>query len=76
MPRFITALSAFIVAAMVFLSGAAFTPAAAAADADALKQAKTTCKSQVKEYARYNEMSRWAQHKAVKKCIQETLAGH
>lgn len=61
---------------MVFLGGAAFTPATAAADTDALKQAKATCKAQVKEHARYSEMSWWAQHKAVKKCIQETLAGH
>jgi hypothetical protein len=56
------------------VSGAVFTPAAAASDA--LKQATATCKAQVKEQARYHEMSWWAQHKAVKQCVKETLAGH
>jgi hypothetical protein len=78
MSRIATALSACIVAVLIFVSGAVFTPAAAASDA--LKQATATCKAQVKaqvkEQARYHEMSWWAQHKAVKQCVKETLAGH
>jgi hypothetical protein len=41
---------------------------AEAADA-AVKQATATCPAEVKEHAKYNEMSLWAQHKAVKKCV-------
>jgi hypothetical protein len=53
-----------------------FTAASAASDADALKQATATCKADVKEQARYHEMSWWTQHKAVKNCIKEALAKH
>ena len=35
----------------------------------AVKQATATCRAEVKEHAKYNEMSLWAQHKAVKKCV-------
>ncbi len=76
MSRIAAALTACIVAAIIFASGAVSTPATAASDADALKQATATCKAQIKEQARYHEMSWWAQHKAVKKCIKETVAGH
>jgi hypothetical protein len=74
MSRISTALFACIVAAITFVSGAAFTPATAASDA--LKQATATCKAQVKDRARFHEMSWWAQHKAVKQCIKEAVAGH
>jgi hypothetical protein len=43
-------------------------------DKDAVKQATATCRAEVKEHAKYNEMSLWAQHKAVKKCVAEALA--
>ena len=36
-------------------------------DKAAVKQATATCRTEVKEHAKYNEMSLWAQHKAVKK---------
>jgi stress-induced morphogen len=51
---------------------------AAMSDADktAMKKASDTCKAQVKEEARFNEMSWWARHKAVKKCVSDMLAGH
>jgi stress-induced morphogen len=32
--------------------------------------------AEVKEHAKYNEMSLWAQHKAVKKCVADMLAKH
>jgi hypothetical protein len=78
MSRFTTALVAVIVAACA--GAAAFTPmpagAASDADAAAMKQATATCKAQIKEEARYHEMSLWARHKAVKKCVAEALAHH
>jgi hypothetical protein len=64
------------------LSATAFaaTPAAAATMSDtdkaALKQATDTCKAQVKEQARFHEISWYARHKAVKNCVKETLAHH
>jgi hypothetical protein len=45
-------------------------------DKAAVKQATATCRAEVKEHAKYNEMSLWAQHKAVKKCVAEALAKH
>jgi hypothetical protein len=39
-----------------------------------VKQATAACRSEVKERAKYNEMSLWAQHKTVKKCITDALA--
>jgi hypothetical protein len=76
MSRLIFVLSACLVAAAVSVSAGAFAPAMAAVDADAAKQAKANCKAQVAEYARYHEMSWWARHKAVQKCIKDALAGH
>jgi hypothetical protein len=76
MSRLVTIPSACIVAALVVASAATVTPAAAAPDADALKQATAACEANIKEQAQYQEMSWWAQHKAVKKCITDTLAGH
>ncbi len=48
MSRFICALSAGIITAFIFVNGATLTPAAAAADAAAAKQAKANCKAEVK----------------------------
>ena len=45
-------------------------------DKAAVKQATATCRAEVKEHAKYNEMSLWAQHKAVKKCVADALAKH
>ena len=45
-------------------------------DKAAVKQVTATCRAEVKEHAKYNEMSLWAQHKAVKKCVTEALAKH
>ena len=42
----------------------------------AVKQVTATCRAEAKEHAKYNEMSLWAQHKAVKKCVTEALAKH
>lgn len=78
MPQFVTAFCVGIVAA-VLVCGNALMPAPAAAapmsDADkaALKQATAACRAQVKERARFEEMSWYARHKLVKKCVDETL---
>jgi hypothetical protein len=70
-----------IAIAVATASGAALvaTPAVAASDADAaaLKQATATCKAQVKEQAKYKEISLYARHKLVKQCVKDALAaGH
>ncbi len=80
MPKSITTSTArIVVAALVAVTG--FMPmhvSAAATDADkaALQQATASCQAQVKEQARYNEMSWYAKHKAVKNCVKKTLAQH
>ena len=56
--------------------GPTFAKAADPPDKAAVKQATATCRAEVKEHAKYNEMSLWAQHKAVKKCVTEALAKH
>jgi len=81
MSSFVTALSARIIAAALVGSAATLSSTAMAApmsDADkvALKNATDTCKAQVKEQAKFQEMSWWARHKAVKKCVGDMLAGH
>jgi hypothetical protein len=79
MSKFFIALSAGIIAATV-VSGAMTlsSPAAAAtmsdADKAAAKAATATCKAQVKEQAKFTDMSWWARHKAVQKCVKEILA--
>jgi stress-induced morphogen len=81
MSRWITALSAGFLAA-VLLSGSAFVaaPATAAATSDAdkaaAKDATAKCRAQVKEKAHFEEMSLYARHKLVKKCVKDMLAGH
>jgi len=78
MSQSVTTLSAGAIAT-VLVCGTAFmpTPAAATPGADkaALKQATATCKAQVKEQAHFEEMSLYARHKLVKKCVKDTLAG-
>jgi len=78
MSQLVTAFSVGIVATVLVCSNALMpTPAGAApmsdADKAALKQATATCRAQVKEQARFEEMSWYARHKLVKKCINETL---
>jgi hypothetical protein len=62
--------------ACCLLLGQSFAEAADQPDKAAVKQATVTCRAEVKEHAKYNEMSLWAQHKAVKKCVNEALAKH
>jgi hypothetical protein len=68
------------VVAVTLVARTAFMPtlALAATDADmaALKQVTGDCRAQVKEQARFQEMSWYARHKAVKNCIKKTLAEH
>ncbi len=68
------------IAFSIVLAQAAFAlaPAAAASDTDkaAMAQAKANCKAQVKEQARFNEMSWYARHKALKDCVKNALAKH
>lgn len=66
---------ATIVACGLFLAPT-FAKAEDQPDKAAVKQATTTCREAVKEHAKYNEMSLYARHKAVKKCIAEALAKH
>jgi hypothetical protein len=81
MSKFVNASSAAVVA--LALAGGVVsmtTPVTAApmsdADKAAMKKASDTCKAQVKEESRFNEMSWWARHKAVKKCVTDALAAH
>jgi hypothetical protein len=80
MSKFTTALFGGI--AFVLVSAGTFAPlpasAAPTSDADkaAMKKATADCKAQVKEQAKFQEMSWWARHKAVKKCVTDTLAAH
>jgi hypothetical protein len=80
MSRFVTILSAGIMA-MAIIAGSAFVPAPAAAmsgtDAAAMKKATADCKAEVGEKAKFHEMSWLMRHKMVKNCVKETLAkGH
>ncbi len=79
MSQFVTAFHVGVVATVLVCSNALMpTPAGAApvsdADKAAVKQATATCRAQVKEQARFEEMSLRAHHKLVKKCVNETLA--
>jgi hypothetical protein len=76
MSRFVTALSAAAVTAILAIGSALASAPAAAADDAATKQAAAACKAQVKEQAKFQEMSWYARNKAVKKCVADTLAGH
>ena len=65
-----------MIVACSFLFAATFAMAAGQPDKAAVKQATATCRTEVRDRAKYNEMSLWAQHKAVKKCVTEALAKH
>jgi hypothetical protein len=81
MSRFVTILSAGIMATAINV-GSVFLPTPAAAamsdtDAAAMKKATADCKAEVGEKAKYHEMSWLTRHKMVKNCVKETLAkGH
>ena len=62
--------------ACAVLLGPTFAKAADQPDKAAVKQATATCRAEVKEHAKYNEMSLWAQDKAVNKCVEDALAKH
>jgi hypothetical protein len=70
----------FRILATIVACGFFLTPTLAKAedqpDKAAVKQATATCRAEVKERAKYNEMSLYARHKAVKKCVAEALAKH
>jgi hypothetical protein len=72
--RFTTVLSACVIA----MSISASVAQAAMSDADkaALKDQAATCKAEVKEQAKYQEMSWYAQHKAVKNCVKDLQSRH
>jgi len=80
MSKFAAAFFSGIVLALVSAGTFAPLPAAAApmsdADKAAMKKATDDCKAQVKEQAKFQEMSWWARHKAVKKCVADMTAGH
>jgi hypothetical protein len=59
-----------------FLFAATSATAADRPGKPAVKQASATCRAEVKDRAKYNEMSLWAQHKAVKKCVADALGKH
>jgi len=65
-----------MVVAGSYLFASTFALAADQPDKAAMKQATATCRAEVKDRAKYNEMSLWAQHKAVKKCVADALAKH
>jgi hypothetical protein len=64
----------FVTVIACFLLGPIVANAQGQPDTTAVKQATATCRAEVKHHAKYNEMSLWAQHKAVKKCVAEALA--
>lgn len=51
-----------------------FSTGIAAADPTAAQNVTAECRAQVKEQAKYHEMSLYARHKAVKKCVQQAAA--
>lgn len=64
------------ITACSFILAPAFAEAQDKPDKAALKQATATCRAEVNEHAKYHEMSLWARHKAVKKCVADALAKH
>lgn len=74
MIRFVPAwatVAAVVVGSIAFITASA----AAAPDKAAVQDATAKCKAQVKEQAKFQEMSLMAKHKAVKKCVSDILAG-
>jgi hypothetical protein len=75
----LTAACSARIVAIVLVAGPAFMPTLALAATDtaaALKQATAECRAQVKEQARFEEMSWYARHRAAKNCVNRTLAKH
>ena len=80
MSRIAIAVLAAVIAATL-IGGLGFVaPATAAAmtaaEKAAQKKATADCKAQVREKAKYQEMSWYARRRAVKNCVKETLAAH
>jgi hypothetical protein len=83
MSRFVTILSAGVMATAI-IAGSAFLPAPAPAaaamsdtDAAAMKKATADCKAEVGEEAKFHEMSWLTRHNMVKNCVKATLTkGH
>jgi hypothetical protein len=76
MSRSVFALSAGILAAILIGPAFMVSPVVAEPTSDATKDATAKCRAQVKEQAQFQEMSLYARHKAVKKCVADILAGH
>ena len=64
---------ATVIACSFFLAPT-FANAGDQRDKAAVKLSTATCREEVKVHEKYNEMSLWAQHKAIKKCVNEALA--
>jgi hypothetical protein len=66
------------VATTAVVCAMAYAPISAVAetapDKAAVQKATAECKTQVKDYAKYNETSWYKRHKMVKKCVQDALA--
>jgi hypothetical protein len=80
MPQFVSRLSiglavALLVAGPVIMPTPAAAAPTSAADKAAQKKATADCRAQVKEKAKYEEMSWYARHRAIKNCVRQTLAG-
>ena len=81
MSRFVAILTVGTVTTAL-LAGSALMPVPAVAamsdaDAAAMKKATADCKAEVKEKAKYQDLSLMARHKMVRNCVKETLAkGH
>ena len=78
--RFINALTTGAIVAAVLIAVCAPGSIAEAAMSDAdkatLKDYTVTCRAEIKEQAKYQEMSWYAQHKAVKNCIKDLQSRH
>jgi hypothetical protein len=64
-----------MIIASTCLFGTTFAIAADQPD-HSVKQATSNCRAEVAEHAKYNDMSLWARHKAVKKCVAAAIAKH
>jgi hypothetical protein len=71
-----TTFSAGAITAILLIGSAFVSMPAAAADDAAIKQATATCKAQINEQAKFQEMSVYAKRKAIKKCVADATAGH
>jgi hypothetical protein len=76
--RFTSALSVSTIVVVIAGCALASVAQAAMSDADkaALKDYTATCKAEIKEQAKYQEMSWYAQHKAVKNCVKDLQSRH